>query len=139
MEISAIAPPGGKLPRSSNLSILHADAVFSSVNSFDEDIVSEETDSVADAEKARLAGRIDQILDQKHSSTTSREETYAGYCRVLTSRYLGEDLNPHVTALVPIFLKSIKQESSEKEAVSALKGTPFARPLPAHQYSQDHH
>ncbi|KAL9098124.1 MAG: hypothetical protein Q9187_009723, partial [Circinaria calcarea] len=71
--------------------------------------------------KAELADRIEEVLDRKRSSIQGREATLAGYIRILTSRYAEEGIRGKETELVASFLKSVKLETSEKEAILAIK------------------
>jgi hypothetical protein len=94
---------------------------FSSVNSIDEALASADHNVNLDVWKEELSERIEQILDRKRSSVAGREESLAAYCRLLTYRFLGEELEGKVDGLVAAMLKSIKTEPSEKEAAHALK------------------
>ena len=96
-----------------------------SVNSVDDIVGVDDIDEAA-AWTSRLSERIDEVIDRKRSSNEGREAALSEYIRFLTARYVGEDLQGRETDLLSAFAKSIKQETSEKETILALKGTlPF--------------
>ena len=94
----------------------------SSVNSIDDVLAAEDSDLQADVWTEELRDRVEQILDRKRSSVSGREESLAAYCRLLTGRYMQEEMHSRTDDLVAAFLKSVKAESSEKETAYALKG-----------------
>ena len=94
-----------------------------SVNSIDEMLAGEDTETSPVVWKTELGEKIEEILDRKRSSVQGRESTLAAYIRILTSRYAEEDIRGKETELVASFLKSIKLQTSEKEAILAIKGT----------------
>jgi hypothetical protein len=72
--------------------------------------------------EARIADRMDEIIDRKRSSVQGRETTLAQYVHILMSHYAFEDIQHKVSELLPAFLKSIKAENTEKETCLALRG-----------------
>lgn len=98
-----------------------SDETSFSANSIDEVLAGEDTETSPDVWKAELADRIEEVLDRKRSSIQGREATLAGYIRILTSRYAEEEIRGKETELVASFLKSVKLETSEKEAILAIK------------------
>ena len=75
-----------------------------------------------DAWISELADRIEEIINRKRSSVQGRETCLATYVRILTAHYAEEEIRGKEAELVTACLKSIKTESSEKEAVLAMKG-----------------
>ncbi|KKK12184.1 hypothetical protein P175DRAFT_0524711 [Aspergillus ochraceoroseus IBT 24754] len=64
---------------------------------------------------------IEDILDRKRSSVLGREETYAAYCRLSKFHYVEESIRRRVPDLLTAFTRSIKVETSEREATLALR------------------
>lgn len=96
------------------------------MNSIDEMIAADDSELPTEAWKSELPDRIEEIIDKKRSSVQGREAALTAYIRILTSAYVEEEIRARNTDLVASFLKSIKSETSEKEAILALKGTrPF--------------
>ena len=91
-----------------------------SVNSIDEIVSIDDTDEVTWT--SRLSEKIDEVIDRKRSSNEGREAALSEYIRFLTARYVGEDLQGRENDLLSAFAKSVKQETSEKETILALKG-----------------
>lgn len=52
-----------------------------------------------------------------------REKCYKTYVHILTSQYAEEELRGKEAELMVAFLKSIKEEKTEKETILAMKGT----------------
>ena len=52
-----------------------------------------------------------------------RERCYKAYVHILTSQYAEEEIRGKEAELVIAFLKSIKEEKTEKETILAMKGT----------------
>ncbi|KAI9684474.1 MAG: hypothetical protein M1829_002284 [Trizodia sp. TS-e1964] len=104
-----------------------------SVNSIEDLLTVDEGDSTAtDAWTEELGDRIEQILNQKKSSTAGREESLFAYVRLLTSRFAPDQIHGRSEELIAAFLKSIKKESSEKETALALRAlalTTITEPL----------
>lgn len=72
--------------------------------------------------KAELNVRIEQITNLKRSTTEGRTESLAAYAHILMARYANEEIEPHSRELLQSILRSIRQETTEREAVKALKG-----------------
>ena len=70
-----------------------------------------------------LKDRIDEIIDRKRSSVQGRDRCYATYIHILTAQYAEDEISGKEIELITAFLKSIKNETSEKETVLALKAT----------------
>lgn len=78
-------------------------------------------DSNTDILKQDLNATIDEIIERKGSSTTSREDALTRYNRYLMSHHFGDVLYGRVDAVLAALSKSIKTESSSKETVLALR------------------
>lgn len=100
-----------------------------SVGSIDEILNVDGTDPVTDVWRAELADRIEEILARKGSTLQGREKAYKTYVQMLTAQYAEEEIRGKESELVVAFLKSIKEERSEKETILAIKGTPRPTPL----------
>ena len=75
---------------------------------------------------------MDEILARKGSTVQGREKCYKTYVHILTSQYAEEEIRGKEAELVVAFLKSIKEEKSEKETILAMKGatiTSLQRPI----------
>ncbi|EEP75719.1 predicted protein [Uncinocarpus reesii 1704] len=68
-----------------------------------------------------LAAVIDDLIDRKHSTVPAREENLAAYGRILARHYAAGEMEDCVEDLLPVFLQSIKQDSTENETNLALK------------------
>ena len=80
-------------------------------------------EKIPDAWQAELADRIEEILARKGSTILGREKCYKTFIHLLTAQYVEEEIRGKEAELVVAFLKSIKEEKSEKETTLALKGT----------------
>ncbi|KAF1848952.1 IFRD domain-containing protein [Cucurbitaria berberidis CBS 394.84] len=98
-----------------------SDGTAWSTNSIDEILNGEDVDVPEDAWKAELNVRIEQITNLKRSSTEGRADSLIAYARILMARYAKDVVEGHVHELVPSMLRSIRQETTEREAVAALK------------------
>lgn len=94
----------------------------SSSNSIDDILNNEDADVPADAWKAELNTRIEQIVDRKRSSTEGRAESLNAYAHILMARYAKDDIESRVGEILPSMIRSIKSETTERETVTALKG-----------------
>ena len=101
---------------------------FSSVGSISEMLNGDSVDKLPDAWQAELADRIEEILARKGSTILGREKCYKTYVHLLTAQYCEDEIRGKEAELVVSFLKSIKEEKSDKEAVLALKGDSFRAP-----------
>ena len=72
--------------------------------------------------KSELSVRIEQITNLKRSTTEGRTESFAAYAHILMARYANEEIEPHARELLQSMLRSIRQETTEHEAVKALEG-----------------
>ena len=102
-----------------------ANALAHSTNSIDEILNGEDVQISEEQWKAELNVRIEQITNLKRSSTEGRTESLNAYAHVLMARYANEEIEPHVRELLQSILRSIRQETTEREAVKALKGTAY--------------
>ncbi|EER24326.1 hypothetical protein D8B26_005448 [Coccidioides posadasii str. Silveira] len=68
-----------------------------------------------------LATVVNDLIDRKHNSLQAREENLAAYGRILARHYAADEMEHNVGTLLTAFLQSIKQESTEKETILALK------------------
>jgi hypothetical protein len=102
-----------------------SDETSYSINSIDEllngDLGANDVDAPPDAWIDLLNTRIEQIIDRKRSSNAGREESLAAYTNILLHHYSQEHIDPKISELVPAILKSVKAETSEKEAILALR------------------
>lgn len=104
---------------------IHDDALTprsSSTNSIEDILNSEDADVPADAWKAELHNRVEQIVDRKRSSTEGRAESLNAYAHILMARFAKDDIDGRIAELLPSILRSIKSETSERETVTALRG-----------------
>ena len=99
--------------------------IRSSVGSIDEIVNGDRNDSASDSQ---LADRIEEIFARKGSTIQGREKCYKTYVHLLTIRCSAESLNGKEDELIAAFLKSVREESSEKESVLALKGNYDTQP-----------
>ena len=90
-----------------------------SVGSIDEILNGDGPDQASDNQ---LADRIEEIFARKGSTVQGREKCYKTYVHLLTVQYAEEEIRGKEDELVAAFLRSIKDERSEKEAVLATKG-----------------
>jgi hypothetical protein len=95
---------------------------LNSTNSIDEILNGEDVDIPEDQWKAELNVRIEQIANLKRSSTEGRADSLNAYAHILMARYANEEVEAHIGELLPSMLRSIRQETTEREAVKALKG-----------------
>jgi hypothetical protein len=93
-----------------------------STNSIDDIINGEDAEVSDEAWKAELNTRMEQISNTKRSSTEGRAESLNAYARILMARYAKDDIEGHMSSLLPSMIKSLRQETTEREAVAALKG-----------------
>lgn len=96
--------------------------IFSSVGSINEMLNGDSVEKIPDAWQAELADRIEEILARKGSTVLGREKCYKTYVHLLTAQYCEDEIRGKEAELVVAFLKSIKEEKSEKETILALKG-----------------
>jgi hypothetical protein len=95
---------------------------LNSTNSIDDIINGEDAEVSEEAWKAELNTRMEQISNTKRSSTEGRAESLNAYARVLMARYAKDEVESHMSSLLPSMIKSLRQETTEREAVAALKG-----------------
>ncbi|KAH8723377.1 IFRD domain-containing protein [Phaeosphaeriaceae sp. PMI808] len=98
-----------------------SDGTAWSTNSIDEILNGEDVDVAEDAWKSELRTRIEQISNLKRSSTEGRAESLHAYAHILMARYARDEIGSHVSDLLPSILRSIRQETTERETVQALK------------------
>jgi hypothetical protein len=93
-----------------------------STNSIDDVLNGEDVNIPEDVWKSELHTRIEQITNLKRSSTDGRTESLNAYAHILMARYAKDEIEGHIGELVSSMLRSIRQETTESEAVKALKG-----------------
>ncbi|KAF1970073.1 hypothetical protein BU23DRAFT_512338 [Bimuria novae-zelandiae CBS 107.79] len=98
-----------------------SDGTAWSTNSIDDILNNEDADIPADAWKAELHNRVEQIVDRKRSSTEGRADSLNAYAHILMARFAKDDIESRIGELLPSILRSIKSETSERETVSALR------------------
>jgi hypothetical protein len=98
-----------------------SDGTAWSTNSIDEILNGEDAEVSEEAWKAELNTRVEQISNLKRSSTEGRAESLAAYAHILMARYARDQIEGHVSELLPSMIRSIRQESTEREVVAALK------------------
>lgn len=97
-------------------------SILNSTNSIDDVLNGEDVDIPEDAWKSELNTRIEQIANLKRSSTEGRAESLNAYAHILMARFAKDDVEVHISELLPSMLRSIRQETTERETVKALKG-----------------
>lgn len=75
-----------------------------------------------EAWKAELSKRLEQISNIKRSSTEGRTESLSVYAHILMARYARNEIDGHVSELVSSMIRSVRQETTDREAIAALKG-----------------
>ncbi|EMD70085.1 hypothetical protein GGP41_000232 [Bipolaris sorokiniana] len=98
-----------------------SDGTAWSTASIDDILNGEDVNIPEDAWKAELHTRIEQITNLKRSSTDGRTESLNAYAHILMARYARDEIESHTHELVSSMLRSIRQETTENEAVKALK------------------
>lgn len=93
------------------------------MNSIEDMLSGEDVDLQVPVWKADLGDLIEQILDRKRSSSAGREESLASFVRLAMGKYVYDEIHDRAEEIVNALLKSIKANSSEKEAVLALRGS----------------
>ena len=93
-----------------------------SVGSIDDILNSDGIEKPPDAWQTELADRVEEILAWKGSTIQGREKCYKTYIYLLTAQYVEEHIRGKEADLVTAFLRSVKEEKSEREAILALKG-----------------
>ena len=96
---------------------------YFSAGSIDDILNGDGVEKIPDAWQAELADRIEEILARKGSTVQGREKCYKTYVHLLTGQYAEGEIRGKEAELVVAFIKSIKEEKSEKETILALKGT----------------
>ena len=104
-----------------------ANVLLNSTNSIDDILNGDDVDVPPDAWKSELHNRVEQIVDRKRSSTEGRAESLRAYAHILMARYANDEIEDRVNELLPSILRSIRQETTERETVSAIKGMDFER------------
>lgn len=92
-----------------------------STNSIDEMLAGDAKEDVEGTWQQDLGDRMEEIIDRKRSSVQGRETALAQYIYLLMSHYAIDELESKMSELIPALLKSIKTDSSEKEASLALR------------------
>lgn len=98
-----------------------SDGTAWSIASIDDILNGEDVSLPEDAWKAELHTRIEQITNLKRSSTEGRTESLNAYAHILMARYARDEIEGRTHELVSSMLRSIRQETTENEAVKALK------------------
>lgn len=93
-----------------------------SINSIDALLESDDfNEAPTDVLKQELRDAIDDLLERKGSSTSSREASLVTYVRILTAHHLADVLYGRVNDLLAAFGRSVKAETSSKENNLALR------------------
>ena len=90
-----------------------------SVGSIDEILNGDNFEGIHDGWRAVLLERIDEILARKGSTNQGREKAYKTYIHLLSAQYAEEEIAGKEHELVTAFLRSIREEKSEQEAILA--------------------
>ncbi|KAK1920024.1 hypothetical protein P3342_002320 [Pyrenophora teres f. teres] len=98
-----------------------SDGTAYSTASIDDVLNSEDVEIPEDVWKTELNTRIEQITNLKRSSTDGRTESLTAYAHILMARYAKDEIEREVAQLVSSMVKSIRQETTDNEAVAALK------------------
>jgi hypothetical protein len=85
------------------------------------DIALSSGEPLASSLEEELENRIESILDRKGSSVQAREEDYAVYIHILRTQFSDAEVSDRVPDLLEAFLRSVRNEMSQKEAINALK------------------
>jgi hypothetical protein len=94
-----------------------------STNSIDDILNGEDGELPTDAWQAELRTRIEQITNLKRSTTEGRAESLHTFAHILMARYAKDEIESHMSDLLPSIMRSIKQETTERETTMALRGT----------------
>jgi hypothetical protein len=105
----------------------------STTESLDDILNGGDTDLPPEAWKNELTVRIEQIINLKRSTTEGRADSLNGFAHILMARYAKENIEGHMSELLPSIMKSIRAETTERETVVALKGKIPATELCYHQ------
>lgn len=93
-----------------------------SINSIDQLLESDDfNEQSTEVLRQELSDAISHLLDRKGSNSASRESSLTTYVKCLTSHYLAEGLYGRVGDLLAAFSRSVKAETTEKEATLALR------------------
>ncbi|KAG8529451.1 uncharacterized protein KY384_006088 [Bacidia gigantensis] len=95
-----------------------SDETSFSVGSIDELLNGDASEPMSEG---ALADRIEEIFSRKGSTIPGREKCYKTYIHYLVTRYSGDGIDGKEEELVAAFLKSIREEDSEKETMLAAK------------------
>lgn len=79
------------------------------------------SEDAAEVWQQALDDRVEEIIDRKRSSEQGREKTLAQYNHLLMSHYANSEIENKLSEIIPALLKSVKSDSSEKEASLALR------------------
>jgi len=91
------------------------DIMTMSTNSVDEE------DDLGNTWAERLQDRVTELQDRKRSSVQGREATLGGYNHLLKHHFAQRQLDRSVAELMPVFLRDVKNGSSDEERLRALK------------------
>ncbi|KAF2110824.1 interferon-related developmental regulator-domain-containing protein [Lophiotrema nucula] len=103
-----------------------SDGTAWSTNSIEDILNGEDVDLPSDAWKAELQNTVEQIVDRKRSSTEGRADSLSRFAHICMARFAKDDIESHMGELLPSMLRSIKQETTERETVNALKALSVA-------------
>lgn len=78
-------------------------------------------EDLSEAWRQDLGDRMEEIIDRKRSSVQGREAALSQYVYLLMSHYANDEIENKTSELFPAFLKSMKSDSSEKEASLAMR------------------
>lgn len=96
-----------------------SDETSFSVGSIDDILNADSIEPPAEGWRTDLAARIEEICARKGSTTQGRELAYKTYIHLLTAQHAEEEILGKESELVMQFLKSIREERSDREAVVA--------------------
>jgi hypothetical protein len=103
--------------------VFHSSLLTSrSTTSIDNILNGDDSEVSEEAWKSELNTRIEQISNVKRSSTEGRAESLSAYANILMARYARDEVEGHISELLPSMIRSIRQETTEREVVAALKG-----------------
>jgi len=99
-----------------------SDGTVFSTNSIDDILNGSDDAEVAEAVwKAELSTRIEQISSLKRSTKEGRTESLTAYANIISARYAKDEIASHIGELLPSMIKSVRQETTDYEAIAALK------------------
>ena len=108
---------------------VNTEASLNSTITVDDMLRFDDVDCKSESWRTDLEDIIDQLLDSRKSSTTSRERMLSAYNYSLMTHYAHDVILNKWEDIITFLLKIIKIETSVKQTILALRGTSFAQGL----------